>query len=101
MKLWANDIAPDGYMHQHYWCASVDEAKNIILQYEEQGEPFESIAINPKACTYMQKGGDYYNLISWLEQTRRNYPICIYSDDDVVIENMRLIIERNGWKEVK
>ena len=101
MKLWANDIAPAGDMTQHYWCASVDEAKHIIVQYEEQGKPFEAIEINPEACVYMQQGGDYYNLISWLEQTRRNYPICICSDDAAVIENMRLIIERNGWKEVK
>ena len=46
MKLWANDIAPAGDMTQHYWCASVDEAKHIIVQYEEQGKPFEAIEIN-------------------------------------------------------
>ena len=46
-------------------------------------------------------GGDYIKLLDWLEETGRNYPIRIHSMNPVGVENMRRIIERNGWTEVK
>jgi hypothetical protein len=100
VKLWANDIAPKGDFSQYYWCSSVDEAKYIILQYENSNQPFELIEINPDASTYFFKGGGYINLINWLEETERNYPIRICNNDPVVVVNIRQIIKRNNWKEI-
>ena len=37
----------------------------------------------------------------WLEETGRNYPIRIHSANPVGVQNMRRIIERNGWKEIR
>lgn len=44
---------------------------------------------------------DYIRVLDWLEETGRNYPIRIHSMNVVGVENMRRIIERNGWKEIK
>ena len=100
MKLWANDIAPHGDFSQYYWCTSVNEAKRVILQYENSNQPFELIEINPEASTYLFDGGDYINFINWLEETNRNYPIRIYNDNPVVVKQIRQIIKRNNWKEI-
>ena len=49
---------------------------------------------------YASDGGDYIKLLDWLEETGRNYPIHIHSQNPVGVENMRRIIQRNGWVEV-
>ena len=99
MKLWIDDVrpAPEGYI----WALSVTTAKNDILRYERMGEPFELLNIDHDAGEYAQYGGDYIKLLDWLEETDRNYPIHIHSANPVGIANMRRIIQRNGWKEIK
>jgi len=98
MRLWLDDVrpAPDGYI----WALSVTTAKNDILRYERMGEPLELLNIDHDAGEYAQYGGDYIKLLDWLEETGRNYPICIHSANPVGVANMRRIIQRNGWKEV-
>lgn len=115
MKLWIDDIrpAPNGYV----WCNSVNDAINTIKLREARIEnilrsytPSETrmkdlsiqvIDIDHDAGEYSQYGGDYIKLLDWLEETGRNYPIRIHSMDPVGVENMRRIIQRNGWVEVK
>ena len=60
----------------------------------------ELIDINHDAGDYVSDGGDYIKLLDWLEETGRKYPIRIHSMNVVGVENMKRIIERNGWKEV-
>lgn len=103
MKLWIDDVrpAPEGYV----WDKSVDDAiVEIILAeleaYLEGGSEIELIDIDHDAGEYASDGGDYIKLLDWLEETGRNYPIHIHSMNPVGVENMRRIIERNGWKEV-
>ena len=111
MKLWIDDVrpAPEGY----WWCHSVNRTKNIIenLEYSQYlsialGEPIaerdriELIDIDHDAGDYVDYGGDYIKLLDWLEETGRNYPIRIHSQNPVGVANMRRIIQRNGWKEV-
>lgn len=77
-------------------------AKEIIQIREEEGFPFEMIDIDHDAGEMFSKaGGDYIKLLDWLEETGRNYPIRIHSMNVVGVANMRAIIERNGWTEVK
>ncbi len=104
MKLWIDDVrpAPDGYI----WCLSVNAAKAWIKQIEYEhfalaGEPITLLDIDHDAGNYASDGGDYIKLLDWLEETGRNYPIHIHSMNPVGVENMRRIIERNGWEEVK
>ena len=108
MRLWIDDVrpAPDGYV----WCHSVYRAMKEIAIAENGIEDafgivqapqiIEVIDIDHDAGEYAQYGGDYIRLLDWLEETGRNYPIHIHSMNPVGVENMRRIIERNGWKEV-
>ena len=107
MKLWVDDVrrpAP-GYR----WAKSVDDAKQIIQDYEVMYNisggklPYkiELIDLDHDAGSYAKQGGDYIKLLDWLEETGRNYPIHIHSMNPVGIENMRRIIQRNSWTEVK
>ena len=108
MKLWIDDVrpAPEGYV----WCKSVNEAKRVIqsikhhycdpLTGEAKWHRIELIDIDHDAGDYAQYGGDYIKLLDWLEETGRNYPIRIHSMNPVGVENMRRIIQRNGWKEI-
>ena len=50
---------------------------------------------------YEKDGGPYIKLLDWLEETERNYPIRIHSMNPVGVENIRRIVRRNGWTEVK
>lgn len=61
----------------------------------------EIIDIDHDAGNFAQYGGDYIRVLDWLEETGRNYPIRIHSMNIVGCENMRRVIQRNGWVEVK
>ena len=99
MKLWIDDLrpAPEGW--ERAW--SVNGAKQAISEHEEYGLRYELISIDHDAGDYACDGGDYIKLLDWFEETGRNYPIRIHSANVVGVQNMRRIIERNGWKEVK
>jgi hypothetical protein len=129
MKLWIDDVrpTPEGY---DCWCKSVNEAKNFILSQERRRDDalkiaefnlhqrhdiiayrgalriagnrdIELIDIDHDAGDYASDGGDYIRLLDWLEETGRNYPIRIHSANPVGVANMRRIIEKNGWKEIR
>ena len=99
MKLWLDDVrsAPDDYV----CCWSVNYAKQAIECMERNEVPIELVDIDHDAGDYVQYGGDYIKLLDWLEETGRNYPIRIHSANPVGAENMRRIIQRNGWKEIR
>ena len=106
MKIWVDDIrqAPEGYV----WCQSVNDAKLAIQIAEDDfdgrfGKPecVEIIDTDHDAGDYASDGGDYIKLLDWLEETGRSYPIRIHSMNPVGVENMRRVIERNHWVEVR
>lgn len=127
MKLWIDDCrpAPEGYV----WIKSVKDAQLIIEEkeynaiwfrdraYELENDGYfelakrlrrgvtnsiiELIDIDHDAGDYVSDGGDYIKLLDWLEETGRKYPIRIHSMNPVGVANMRRIIKRNGWKEIK
>ena len=59
------------------------------------------IDMDHDAGDYVTYGGDYIKLLDWLEENGYNYPIRIHSQNAVGVANMRAIIEKNGWKEIK
>ena len=107
MKLWIDDVRPAPYGYRTI--RSVNEAKETIETYEimrrvSGGKRYymvESTDSDHDAGDFANDGGDYSKLLDWLEETGRNYPIRIHSMNPVGVENMRRIIERNGWTEVK
>ena len=104
MRLWIDDVrpAPEG---DWMWLQSVDFAKAFIqeVEWDEYDEDItiELIDIDHDAGDYAIDGGDYIKLLDWLEATNRNYPIRLHSQNPVGVENMRRIIKRNDWTEVK
>ena len=102
MKLWIDDVRPAPDPYEYNWIFSVDQAKETIEACEEENIPIEIIDIDHDAGDFWnQYGGDYIKLLDWLEETGRNYPIRIHSMNPVGRENMRRIIQKNGWTEVK
>lgn len=102
IKIWVDDIrsAPYGFLRVR----SVDEFKDIVEFIEEnldKSEQVELIDLDHDAGDYVYFGGDYIKILEWLEKTNRNYPIRLHSMNSVGIENMRRIIQKNGWTEVK
>ena len=100
MKLWLDDVrpAPEGYV----WCKSVNEAIDLLSDLINFGiDDIEVLDIDHDASDYACDGGDYIRLLDWLEETGRNYPIRIHSMNPVGVANMRRIIEKNGWKEIR
>ena len=78
-------------------------AKTLIIAVEEHkfgDEVIELIDIDHDAGELARFGGDYIKLLDWLEETGRNYPIHIHSMNPVGVQNMKAIIEKNGWKTV-
>lgn len=100
MKIWVDDIRP---APDETWdfCATVNGAIELIKWYESKGIKIELIDLDHDASDYAISGGDYINILNWLEETGRSYPIHIHSMNPVGVENMRRIIERNGWREIR
>lgn len=106
IKLWVDDVrpAPEGYI----WIKTVNEAKLIIICVNRMFDiacpknlpTIELIDIDYDAGDYASYGGDYIRLLDWLEENNYNYPIHIHSMNPVGVENIRRIIQRNGWKEI-
>lgn len=112
MKLWIDDVrpAPEGYI----WARSTDEAILVIDSFsrlidsliyrvdEPQTLPwFEVIDIDHDAGKFAVCGGDFIKVLDWMEEHHLKAPIRIHSMNPVGVANMRRIIERNGWKEIK
>ena len=115
MKLWVDDVrpAPKGYV----LCRSVRDAiitiklreariEKILREYTPSEMRMNDLSIqiidiDHDAGEYVNDGGDYIRLLDWLEETGRNYPIHVHSMNPVGVANMRAIIERNGWTEIK
>ena len=118
MNIWVDDVrtAPAGYV----WCKTVNEAKRAIIDYEMYIDgsldelDFENLDLlsihddgtifldlDHDAGDYAYDGGDYIKLLDWLEETGRNCTVRIHSMNPVGRDNMRRIIEKNGWKEIR
>lgn len=106
MKIWIDDVrpAPEGYI----WCKSVNEAIDTIdaigLNDEYFDLPISLVDLDHDAGDYAFDGGDYIKFLDYCEECwGRDLPfdIRIHSMNPVGVQNMRAIIQKNGWKEVK
>ena len=99
MKLWVDDVrpAPEGYE----WAKSVNEAIDILRRWINCRVRVEVIDLDHDAGDYVNDGGDYIKILDWLERIMVDVPIRIHSMNPVGVQNMRAIIQRNGWTEVR
>ena len=100
MKIWVDDVrpAPEGYLT----CLSVNQAKAVITWAMKKNDKIELLDLDHDAGEYAFDGGDYIEILNWLEEYMICYfPIRIHSMNPVGVENMRRIIERNNWKEIR
>ena len=114
LKLWIDDIRkPD---ESYYWIHSVNEAKEYINSYihgkdfmkthenaKDVMEVYDTILINldHDAGDYANDGGDYIKLLDWLEFMNivdDSFSFHIHSMNPVGVQNMKNIIEHNGWR---
>ena len=102
MKLWVDDIRPA----PEDWCQaySVNAAKEMILA---NWENIEILSIDYDSGDYNKFGGDYINILKWLEEEEHKtnkkivtFPIQIHSMNPVGVQNMRNIIQHNNGKEI-
>ena len=109
MRLWIDDVrpAPPGCI----WLKSTNEAlRHIRAHYTA----VESIDLDHDSGEYQKEGGDYINVLRELERLSHcskwapyyktiiaNYKFRLHSANPVGVQNMRAIIEKNGWKEIR
>ena len=100
IKIWIDDIRTPP-SEDWIWIKSVNAAKRYISMTSPYGVADIMLSVDHDAGDYACDGGDYIKLLDWLEETGRNYPIRIHSANPVGVQNMRRIIQRNGWKELR
>ena len=103
-KIWVDDIRYPPNT-DWIWVKSVNQAKTLIEILENtNSEMF--ISLDHDAGAYVADGGDYINILNYLEyRAHHGYEVkCafrIHSFNPVGVANMRAIIKRNGWEEVR
>lgn len=101
MKLWIDDLRPAPTGWRQAW--STEEAISDLMTY---GSEIEVISLDHDAGGESQYGGDYINVLKWLEfEVRVNHrasipAIHLHTMNPVGAENMRRIIRKNRWKEI-
>ena len=102
MKIWVDDVreAPTGYV----WCKSVNETisliEKLIKQFEYKSDfsrCVEIIDLDHDAGDFFRYGGDYINVLNYLERENISVPVRIHSMNIVGKMNMHAICERNDW----
>ena len=104
--LWIDDLRdPPNRPNEQYMVArSVNQAKALIelSERDEWADRIDYIDIDHDAGTYAAAGGDFINVLNYLEAREgKTYPIHIHSFNPVGVVNMRAIIEHNGWEEIR
>lgn len=103
MFLWVDDVR-EPPSDEWLWARSVVEARTAIRFYERQmSDDTILIDLDHDAGDYAQDGGDYIEILNWLERegiVDMGYFFRFHSQNPVGVENMRRIIEHNGWREV-
>lgn len=101
MILWVDDVRKAPSDNEYVHVRSVNQAIDAIEKLERDRVKIEYIDMDHDAGDFVSDGGDYVKLLDWLEETKRDYPISIHSMNPVGRNNMRSIIEKNGWTEIR
>jgi hypothetical protein len=104
--VWVDDVRfPPEDHNLWFWARSTDEAKTAIRMYEKNlYVDTILIDLDHDAGDYAEDGGDYIEILNWLERegiADTGYFFRIHSQNPVGVENMRRIIQHNGWREIR
>ena len=102
IKLWIDDVRP-APNKEYFWVQSVNEAKDMIKYYIDYWDNAILIDLDHDAGAEVTDGGDYIKLLDWLEANNivnEKFTFHIHSMNPVGIQNMRAIIQKNGWREI-
>lgn len=104
MYLWVDDIRKPP-IEGAIWAKTVGEAITAIWFYERNmSDDTIIIDLDHDAGDYACRGGDYIKLLDWLEEkgkVDKGFFFRLHTMNPVGRENMRRVIERNGWEEIK
>ena len=104
MKLWVDDVRRPP--SDDWFCAkSVKDAITAIKMYEKSyNSDTILISLDHDAGDFASDGGDYIRVLDWLERegiVDAGYFFHLHTQNPVGRQNMRLIIEKNGWREIR
>lgn len=105
MKLWVDDVRQPP-SEDWIWVQSVAQAIPAIAYMYERNMHDDTITIDldHDAGDFVKYGGDYIEILKWLERegiVDTGYFFHIHSMNPVGVQNMRAIIQHNGWREIK
>ena len=94
VKLYVDDIrsTPDRFTHRAH---SVNEAISMIEQFEKNGDVIELISLDHDAGAYHKDGGDFINILDYLVERQKFYPVTFHTANPVGRENMRRIVNKH------
>lgn len=106
MFLWVDDLREPPQTGVNWlWARSVREAETAIMFYERQrSQDFIHIDFDHDAGDYAFDGGDYIEVLKWLEREQlpdMGYTFHLHTQNSVGCDNMRAIINSNGWREIR
>lgn len=104
LKLWVDDMRQPP-SDKWLWVRSVNGAKTVIETYEHRFDiETITISLDHDAGDWAKEGGDYIKLLDWLEErgiVDLGYFFHLHTMNPVGRDNMRAIIQKNGWREIR
>lgn len=104
IKLWIDDVRKPP-SNEWIWVQSVVQAIPTIYMYERNmHDDTIIIDLDHDAGEFVKYGGDYIEILNWLERegiVDTGYFFHIHSMNSVGVQNMKAIIEHNGWRLIK
>ena len=104
MKLWIDDMRQPP-SEDWVWVRTTNQAISAINHYERNmHDDTITIDLDHDAGDYANQGGDYIKFLDWLEEmgiVDTGYFFHIHSMNSVGVQNMKAIIEHNGWRLIK
>ena len=101
MKLWVDDqrAAPEGWVRA--------KSANVAIEYILANlDTLEVVSLDHDAGDFAKYGGDYIKILDFLEAGVASgdmvleFKLHLHSQNPVGVQNMRAIIQHNGWQEV-
>lgn len=92
VKIWVDDIRP--VPADYIGTKSVNETIDLIEEIEADGGQIELLDLDHDLGDYAQYGGDAINILDYLAERKKYYPIAIHTANPVGRANMERIIQR-------